>query len=114
MRGRARSLDVVRTACHHERWRQQRGQFLHRRATLQRHREAFVVVPVLPRGEGMVGGLEVLTGVASPELFVVDPMAPFDLPVLFGAPRPDVAHSNAEVLTREGEEERKLGTVVDL
>jgi hypothetical protein len=68
-----------------------------------------VVIPIL---EGIVGGLEVLAVLASPEFFLVDPMASVDLAVLLGAPRAEIAHPNAEVLTREGEEERRLGTVV--
>jgi hypothetical protein len=48
---------------------------------MQRHREAFVVVPVLPRGECLMGRIEVLTDITSPEFFVVDAMAAFDLAV---------------------------------
>ena len=41
-------------------------------------------------------------------------MTPFDFAVLLRAPRPDVAHPDAQLLTRECEAERKLGSVVDL
>lgn len=71
-----------------------------------------MVVSVFPGGERFAGTAEVLAGVASPELFLVDPMAAFDFAVLFGAPWADVAHADAQLLTREGEEERKLGPVV--
>jgi hypothetical protein len=79
---------------------------------MQRHREAFVVVPALPRGECLVGRIEILAAIASPEFFVIDAMAAFDLAVLLRASRPDIAHPHAEVLTGEREEQRELGAVV--
>jgi hypothetical protein len=39
---------------------------------LQCHREAFVVVATLPRRECLARGIEVVTVVAPPELFLVD------------------------------------------
>ena len=50
--------------------------------------------------------IEVLADIVSPEFFVIDAMAAFDLAVLLRAPRTDIAHPYAEVLTCEGEEER--------
>ena len=37
-----------------------------------------------------------------------------DLAVLFGTPRANVADAGAELLTRQCEEKRKLGSVIDL
>jgi hypothetical protein len=39
---------------------------------------------MLPGGESFAGDLEVLAGVASPELFLVDAVAAFDLPFCSG------------------------------
>jgi hypothetical protein len=93
---------------HHERRREHRGQLLHGRTATEGHRETLVVVPVLPGDEGITGGVEVLTGVAAPELFRVDPMAAFDLAVLLRPSRSNVAEPNAEFLAAEREEQREL------
>jgi hypothetical protein len=84
------------TGCHHERRRQHRGHLLHRRAATQRPSRSVRGCTGLAGGERLGGRIEVLTGVVSPELLLVDPMTAFDFAVLFGALRADVAHANAE------------------
>jgi hypothetical protein len=67
-----------------------------------------------PGGEGDAGNLEVLAGIAAPELFLVDAMAAFDLAVLLRTLRADVAHPHAQLLAGQVDDERELGPVVDL
>src|SRR5262245_26150583 len=51
---------------------------------------------------------------AIPELFVVDPVASLDFPVLLRAPWLDVAMLDAGLLDSEGKGDRELGAVVGL
>jgi hypothetical protein len=53
--------------------------------------EAFVVVVVLPRGQGWHGGLEIGEAMPAPKLFLVGAMTAFDPAVPLGMPGLDVA-----------------------
>src|SRR5262249_27374907 len=76
--------------------------------------EALVVVVPLPGAEADRGRIEIVEAPAAPELFLVDPVAPFDLAVLLGVARLDVPIPDPEGLNGQGEGERKLLPVVAL
>src|SRR4029077_14704286 len=61
-----------------------------------------------------LGFPEAAEGLATPELFPVDPVAAFDLAVLLGAPRPDVAMRDPGFLDGEREGQGKCVPVVGL
>src|SRR5215472_4689990 len=69
---------------------------------------------MLPTRELEHRGLEVVAVVARPELLVVDAMTAFHLAVLLRSSGLDVAHSDAELLAGEREDQRELRAVVDL
>jgi hypothetical protein len=73
-----------------------------------------VVVVSFPGEETIDGGSESIEPLATPEFFLVDPVTAFDLPVLLGAPWPDVAMPNPRRLDRQCEGERKLVAVIAL
>ncbi len=68
----------------------ERGEFFGRCAPMERQGESFVVVSGLPVPNGCSGSLEVLEALSTPELLLVDPMAPLDFAVLLRAPGPNV------------------------
>jgi hypothetical protein len=88
------------------------GEFLGRRPALQGQREALVVVVSFPGAGADSGRFEIIEALAPPEFFLVDPVTAFNLPVLLGAPRLDVAMPNPQRLDGERKGERKLLPVV--
>ncbi len=78
------------------------GKFFGWRPPLQCEREAFVVVVSFPSSEANGGRREIIESPAPPELRLVDSVTAFDLPVLLGAPGPDVAMSNPQRLEGKG------------
>src|SRR5215510_5754633 len=89
-------------------------QLLEGRSAVQGHREPHLVVYALPAVQRGSGSLERLEGVPAPELFGVDSVAAFDLAVLVGPTRLDVAVPDSPALDGEEERERKLLPVVGL
>ena len=67
-----------------------------------------MVVRVLPTPERDRRRVEVRELMSRPELLVVDPMAPFHLPILLGPPRADVAMPNPGGLDGKGEGKGEL------
>ena len=72
-----------------------------------------VVVP-LPDSEPNNSRIEIVEAPPTPELLLIDSVAAFDLAVLLGAPRLDVAVPNPKRFDGEGEGERELLPVVAL
>jgi len=62
-----------------------------------------VVVRGFPGAQADGRGIEVAESVAAPEFFLVDSMTAFDLAVLLGPARPDVAMTNPQRLHRQRE-----------
>ena len=89
-------------------------EFLGRRPAVRRQREPIVVVALLPPREWTFGIVLCVEVMATPELLVIDAMAPFDLAILLRAPRFDVAMTNAGRFDRQLERERELAAVVAL
>ena len=83
-------------------------------SSLQGQRETLVVVVSLPDAETNSGRIEIVEAPPAPELFLVDPVAPFDLAVLLGAPRLEVAMPDPQRLHGDRESEGKLLPVVAL
>src|SRR5437867_485849 len=90
------------------------AEFLSGREAIERHREPLLVIDALPLTQLGRGSLEVLEGLAAPELLLVDPVAAFHLAVLFRTPRADVAMLDPAALYREDEGERELRAVIGL
>ena len=81
---------------------------------VEREREAFDIVGALPMGQRCSRGLEVQEALPSPELLVVDTVAPLHLPVLLGAPRLDAPMPDARLLHPEDKVQRELCAVIGL
>ena len=88
------------------------AQLLHRRAVVERHRESFVVVLPLPSCERRFGVRDGVEVVLAPELFAVNPVTAFDLPILLGPARFDVPMFDAGGFHGQLEGDRKLRPVV--
>jgi len=71
-----------------------------------------MVVPPCPLRQWRVSVRARGEVVLAPELLLVDPMAPFDFPVLLRMSRFDVAVSDAGGLDGQLERQREFGTVV--
>src|SRR5262245_53053287 len=89
-------------------------QFLRRRPPLERDRETLMVVVPLPGAEADGGRVEIIKPLASPEFFLIDPVATLDLAVLLGTPWLDVAVPDPQRLNGQREAEWKLVPVVAL
>jgi hypothetical protein len=72
-----------------------------------------IVVP-LPGAEVNGGRLEIVEAPASPELFLVDPLTPFDLAVLLRPMGLDVPMPGSQILDGKREGKGKLLPVVAL
>src|SRR5437899_1478891 len=94
--------------------RQQARQLFARRPSLQRQREALVVVSAFPGPEADSGRGEIVESLTAPELLVVNPMTSLDLAVLLRAPGLDVAVPDPQRLHGEGKGEGELVPVVAL
>ncbi len=79
---------------------------------MQGHREPVVVVPMFPDAQRLGRRGQAVEGRATPKLFFVDPMTPLHFPVLFRAPRDNVAEADASLLDREGKGKREFCAVV--
>src|SRR5258705_4311384 len=89
-------------------------QLLSGSVTVEREREAIDIVGALPMGQRCSRGLEIQEALPSPELLVVDAVAPLHLPVLLGAPRLDVPMPDARLLHPEDKVQRELCAVISL
>ena len=90
------------------------GELLRRRATGQGQGEAVAVVPTFPRTDGVESVLQPVELVPRPELFVVDSMASFDLPVLFRSARLAVPMANPGRFNGQPEGQGEFRAVVRL
>ena len=70
-------------------------------------------VATLPSARASPERVDVLTVVARPELFLVHPMVAFRLAVLARDAAANAADVDAELMTRQCEEERKVNPVTD-
>ena len=71
-----------------------------------------MVVLMLPAAQGVSRRRQPVEARSTPKLFFVDPMTPFDFPVLFRAPRGNVAEADADLLDREGKGQREFCAIV--
>ncbi len=94
-------------------WKAQRELFSARLALERQGGEAFVVIVVLPRGQGWHSGLETGEGVPAPKLFLVSAVTALDLAVLLGMSRLDVPIPDPGLLNDQ-EGQREFSTVVGL
>ena len=90
------------------------GELLGRRQPVQRHGEAVEAVPARPFGERRGGGGERWELSLTPELLVIDPVAPLNLAVLLRPARPDVPVPDPRLLDTQREGQGELGAVVIL
>jgi hypothetical protein len=81
---------------------------------LEDHREALVIVVSLPGAEANHGRIEIVEAPASPELFLVDPVTPFDLAVLLRAARLDVPMPDRPILHGKREGKRKCSPSAEM
>jgi hypothetical protein len=92
--------------------RENGGELLGGRPAVEGHREAQVVVDLLPVPDRLRRFLEAGKLVATPELLVIDPVATLNLAVLLRPARPDVPVADPRLLDTQREGQGELGAVV--